>query len=548
MPDTPSTMSSSSLSAPNPAYHWSAERSAAGQRNPWLIAWIISIATFMEVLDTSIANVSLRHIAGSLGAGLDESTWVISSYLVANAAILPVSGWLAGVIGRKRFYMSCVVLFTLSSFCCGFAPSLSALIFFRVLQGLGGGGLVPCEQSMLADTFPPEKRGQAFALYGIAVVVAPTLGPTLGGWITDAYSWRWIFYLNVPVGLISLFLTWRYVVEPPILAAETQERRRHSASADYAGFFLVAFALGCLEVTLSNGERYDWLESGFIRSFAFLAAASMLAALIWEWKHEAPVFDVHLMAARNFGITLLMMFCTGFALFSSTTQLPMLLQGSHGYTSLLAGLALTPGGLVTFTLMPLVGFLTRKVQLRYLIAIGLVLQAAALWHMSNFPADLSFAHAVWARMFQAAGLAFLFIPITTLSYHGLAPVKNNAASSMLSVARNVGGSVGIAFANTLIAQRIQFHHLRLAEHINFARYGAVMSISRLQEIFQAGGAGELSAENQALQVVQNMINRQSAIMAFNDFVYVAAWIMAGIVLLVPFLAKSKAQRDGAGGH
>ncbi|MCC7146874.1 MAG: DHA2 family efflux MFS transporter permease subunit [Phycisphaeraceae bacterium] len=521
------------------APRWTPARSAAGHHSPWLITLILSIATFMEVLDTSIANVSLHNIGGSLSATTDESTWVLTSYLVANAIILPVSGWLATIIGRKRFYMSCVAIFTVSSLLCGLAPSLGWLIFFRVVQGLGGGGLVPCEQSMLADTFPPEKRGMAFAFYGIAVVVAPTLGPTLGGWITDSFSWHWIFLINVPVGLLSLFLAWQFVHEPKALVEERQQMFKKGLRIDYVGFALVALGLASLEVMLSNGQRYDWFESMFIRGFGLSAAVCLISAVVWEWHAKDPVVDVRLVSNRTFGIALTMMFVLGFTLYSSTTLLPILLQSSHGYTAMLSGMVLTPGGMATLLFMPLVGLLTHKVQLRYLAAVGLMIQIIALYHMSGFAADLSFNHAMWARIFQGAGLGFLFIPITTLSYHGLPLNKNNVGSSMLSVMRNIGGSVGIALTNTWLVQRTQYHHSVLAEQIN--PYNPVLrnALGGMEGMLDPAGAATAAVSPQTLVAVNQMITRQAAMISFND---VARWLALIIViplLLIPLMAAVK---------
>jgi MFS transporter, DHA2 family, multidrug resistance protein len=335
--------------------------SMAGGRNPWVIAFVVSLATFMEVLDTSIAHVALAHIAGNLSASLDESTWVLTSYLVSNAVVLPINGWLATVIGRKRFYMGCVALFTISSLLCGLAPSLTWLIIFRVLQGAGGGGLQPSEQSMLADTFPPDKLGMVFALYRVAVVVAPAVGPTLGGWITDNYSWHWVFLINVPVGLLSLSLTYALLATPPAEERRREAILRRGLRIDYIGFGLVALGLGCLQVVLDKGQREDWFASTFIISFTVIAAVALLALIVRELTHEDPVVDLPLLKNRNFLAANLLMFALGFVLFGTTQLLPQLVQSLLGYTATIAGLVLTPGGFVIMALMPVVGFLVGKV-------------------------------------------------------------------------------------------------------------------------------------------------------------------------------------------
>ena len=346
-------------------------RSAAGNRNPWLVAVVISIATFMQVLDTSIANVALRNIAGGLAAGPDESTWVITSYLVASAVILPISGWLSNVIGRKRFYMLCVMLFTVSSLLCGFATNLPMLIIFRVLQGIGGGGMAPSEQSMLADTFPPNRRSQAFALYGIAVIVAPTVGPTLGGWITDNFSWHWIFFINVPVGLASLALVQVMVTEPAILERERRERLAKGVRVDWVGFLLMALFLGCLEIVLDKGQREDWFHSGFIIGFAAVSLLSLLAVVPWELTRKDPIVDLRLFGIRQFALSCVVMMMVGAILFGSTELLPQLMQSSFQYTATLSGFALMPGGLVMLVLMPISGQVTNLIQPKYLIAGGM---------------------------------------------------------------------------------------------------------------------------------------------------------------------------------
>src|SRR5690242_5426593 len=336
-----------------------------GSINPWVIAITVTLATFMEVLDTSIANVALPHIAGNLSAGQDESTWVLTSYLVSNAIVLPLSGWFSGLIGRKRFYMTCVAIFTVSSFLCGLAPSLGVLVFFRILQGVGGGGLQPSEQAILNDTFPLEKRGMAFAVYGIAVVVAPTIGPWLGGWITDNYSWRWIFYINIPVGIISLLLTSFLVQDPPYMK---KMKAREGFRVDYIGIGLISLGLGSMQIILDKGQREDWLASGFIQIFAVLMLVGLIAGILWELREKEPVVDLRMLKNRNFAIATTAMFFLGFVLYSSTVLIPQMLQQLLGYTAEMAGLALSPGGAVIMLMMPVVGFLVSKVDTKFLIS------------------------------------------------------------------------------------------------------------------------------------------------------------------------------------
>lgn len=367
-----------------------ASAAASGRKhNPWLIAGVVSIATFMEVLDTTIANVALRHIAGSLAAGLDQVTWVVTSYLVANAVILSISGWLATVIGRKRFYMICVAIFTVSSLLCGLAWSLPALIVFRIIQGLGGGGMAPSEQAILADAFPPEIRGRAFAVYGVAVVVAPVIGPTLGGWITDNYSWHWVFLMNVPMGMLSLGLVSVLVSEPAATRKERAALLRNGLSVDYIGFILVALGLGCLEVVLDEGQRDDWFESNFILSFAITSAASLILLVPWELTRKEPIVDLRLLGHRQFGSCFLVMLCVGAILVATTQFLPQMLQEQFGYTATLAGTALSPGGLVTMALMPIAGRLIGPVRPKYLIAAGMAVVTGAMWYATGLNGDFT---------------------------------------------------------------------------------------------------------------------------------------------------------------
>jgi MFS transporter, DHA2 family, multidrug resistance protein len=412
--------------------------SMAGGRNPWLVAIIVSIATFMEVLDISIANVSLRYIAGDMAAGPDEATWVLTSYLVSNAIVLPISGWLANTLGRKPFYMMCVALFTVSSMLCGFAPSLGWLVAFRVLQGVGGGGLAPSEQSILADSFRPEQRGMAFALYGVAVVFAPAIGPTLGGWISDNLSWRWVFLLNVPVGIASLLLSY-FVLHTP--EAEKKRRRKlmvEGLRVDYIGFLLVAVGLGCLQVVLDKGQREDWFSSNFIDTFATASGVALVALIPWELTRKNPIVDLRIFANRGFSACCAVMFGMGFMLLGTTQLLPQLTQDLFGYTATLAGLVITPGGFAVMLCMPIVGLLLRKIQPRTIIAAGLVMEGLALMHLSGLTLQASYKFMMWARVYQAIGIAFLFVPTTTASYIGLPADKTNEASA---IRLDVSGSV-----------------------------------------------------------------------------------------------------------
>jgi DHA2 family multidrug resistance protein len=515
---------------------WTPARSVAGKRNPWTIVAVISIATFMVVLDTSIANVALAHIAGSVSASYDEATWVITSFLVANAVIIPVSGWLADVVGRKRYYMISVAVFTLSSLLCGIAPNLSFLIVARVLQGIGGGGLTPVEQSMLADTFPPEKRGLAFAAYGIVVIAGPILGPTLGGWITDNYSWHWVFLINVPVGLASLGLVTIFVDEPSALRRRTAELRVGGIKFDYIGFAFVALWLGCMELTLDRGQRDDWFSSPMITFFAIVALLSFLALIPWEFMRKDPIVNVHLFRQKNFAISCVLLFVLGAIVFGSTQFIPQLLQEVLGYTATSAGLALTAGGIATIVMMPLSGILSSRVDLRLLIGFGFIMEVIAFWNMAHLSTQISFGDAAVARMIQAIGLPFLFVPISNVAYVGLKPEENNQASALMNVARNLGGTVGISTVQTLLAQREQFHQSRLVEGLNPLNPNYVAALGHMTQVFggQGGNAGRV-----ALGTLYQSVLQQAAMLSYIEVFYVLMLISLCALPLLFVMQKAK---------
>ena len=511
-----------------------------GTINPWVIALTVTLATFMEVLDTSIANVALPHIAGNLSAGVDESTWVLTSYLVSNAIVLPLSGWLSSVLGRKRFYMSCVALFTVSSFLCGLAPSLGVLVLFRILQGAGGGGLQPSEQAILNDTFPLSQRGMAFAVYGVAVVVAPTIGPWLGGWITDNFSWRWIFYVNVPVGILSILLTSFLVSDPPYMK---RVKFTQGFRIDYIGIGLISLGLGSMQVILDKGQRDDWLSSGFIQVFFVMMLIGVIAGIIWEWKQKDPVVDLKMLKERNFAVATLAMFFLGFVLYSSTVLIPQFLQQLMGYTAELAGLALSPGGAVIMFMMPVVGILVSKADLRILIAFGCTVSALALFVMAGWNLNIDHRHAVEARMLQTFGLAFLFIPINVAAFAYVPKEKTNMGTGIINLARNIGASVGIATVTTMLDRRAQFHQALLVEHVNTynAAYHNFVNGAQLQLV--AAGSSVAEAASQASGMVYNTVERQAAMLAFVD-----NFKMLGVVflLVIPFMVLLRKPKTGRG--
>jgi DHA2 family multidrug resistance protein len=507
--------------------------------NPWIIALAVTLATFMEVLDTSIANVALPHIAGSLSAGQDESTWVLTSYLVSNAIVLPLSGWLSSIVGRKNFYMGCVALFTISSFMCGLAPNLAVLIICRVLQGIGGGGLQPSEQAILADTFPPAKRGMAFAVYGMAVVTAPAIGPTLGGWITDNFSWRWIFFINIPVGILSILLTSRLIQDPPYF----RRRKRSETHIDYIGLGFVALGLGTLQVVLDKGQREDWFESKFILILSVIAALSLIFVIYWEWKQKDPIIDLHLFSDRTFGISNLLMFMLGFALLGSTLLLPLFSQTLLGYTAQQAGMALMPGGFAIILLLPLVGFLLSRYTPRWLLMFGLIVLSYSLFHMTKFNLQIDFRTVAEARVLQAVGMAFLFVPINTAAYAFLPRDKNNAASGLMNLARNIGGSVGISVVTTMLDRRTQKHLSDLAGNLSASNLSLQATLQGAARAMQAHGASAPEASQRAYALVQGTVQRQAVMLSYID----CFWFLGvSILCMIPAVFLIKKSKPGGG--
>jgi DHA2 family multidrug resistance protein len=493
----------------------------------------VTLATFMEVLDSSIANVALPHIAGSLGATYEEATWVLTSYLVSSAIVLPVSGWLSTVIGRKRFYMSCVALFTGCSFFCGISSSLPMLIIARVLQGAGGGGLQPSEQAILADTFPIEKRGMAFSVYGMAVVVAPAIGPTLGGWITDNYSWHWIFFINLPIGLLSLFLTQRLVEDPPWL----EEEKQAGIKIDYVGLALIVIGVACFQFVLDKGQEKDWFSSALIRTIFSLGIPTLIAFFLWEWYHEQPIVDVRLLKNRNFGTAVFFSFVLGIVLFGSTVLIPEFLQTSLGYTAERAGMALSPGGLVLMLMMPIAGRLTgTKIDPRLLVSIGFLSTAITLHLMTIIYLGIDFTTMVTLRCIQVIALPLIFVPISTLNYVGVPREKNNQISGLSNFARNMGGAIGTSLLTTFLARQNQTHQRAFAAHtgegdMNFQAY-----LNGLKSVFVAQGYDTTIAAKKALAMAYGTVQSQANTLSFEN----TFWIMSLIVLCLtplPFLMR-----------
>ncbi len=524
---------------------------AEGRRtiNPWVIAITVTMATFMEVLDTSIANVSLPHIAGSLSASVEESTWVLTSYLVANAIILPLSGWLSSIFGRKRFYMCCVAMFTISSALCGLATNLEQLVFFRVLQGLSGGGLQPSEQAILVDTFPPAKRGMAMAVYGFAILTAPVLGPTLGGWITDNYTWRWIFYINVPVGCLSLLLSGMILEDPPYQKAQRAARRGQPFRIDLIGIGLIALGLGALEVVLDKGQTEDWLHSPFIVRLAVVAVVSLVAAVIWELRHPDPIVNLRLFRDRNFSFAAIGVFFAFAVLYGSTVLLPQMLQTLMGYTAFQAGLVMSPAGIATMLEMPIIGILlSRGADARWLIATGLGVVAAASFWMSGLNLDVAPSQVIWPRIVQTMGAGLLWVPINTAAYAYIAKNQVNNASGLFNLIRNEGSSVGVALSTTLLQRRAQFHQFRLTEHVSALGRETTTWLGQLTQAAQAGGADPVLARSRGLGMMYGMVQRQAMAMSYLDLFWLFGMLSLAVIPLVFLMKKAVAQGGGMAAH
>jgi len=502
--------------------------SHADQRpdKPFLVAGVVSIAAFMEVLDTTIANVALSQISGSLGASSEESTWVLTSYLVSNGIILPLSGWLSSFMGRKQFFILCILGFTFTSFMCGIATSLPMLIGFRLLQGLAGGGLQPVQQAIIKDIFPPEKLGMAFAITGITTVLAPILGPTLGGYITDNFSWRWIFFMNVPVGLISAFLVRLLVQDPP------SAQKRDVGSMDYIGLGLIALGLGALQIVLDKGQQEDWFDSSFIVLFACISIVGLTLAVFWLLKQKNPLVKLQLFSIPSFSMPCIMIFFVGFALYSSTALLPMMVQSDFGYNATLSGLLLSPAGIAVLVMMPVAGKLVTRIQAKYLISFGMLMTAIGLWATGLVTPQTDYSTFVLVRILQTLGLPFLFVPSTTLAFSKISREQSSNASAIVSLMRNLGGSVGIALVINRLMHSQQIEQSYLVQHLTATDPGYSNALATYTKAITDLGVPAAQVSSMAMGRIYQELLHQASILAFSD----AYNFVAGIVVILAVAA------------
>jgi DHA2 family multidrug resistance protein len=510
-----------------------APRSAAPGISPWIVAPTVGLAAFMEVLDISIVNVSLQHVAGSMAATPDEATWILTAYLVTNAIVLPISGWLSQTFGRKRYFLGSIIGFSITSLFCGLAPSLSLLVIARGLQGMMGGGLQPTAQAFLTDAFPPEKRGQAFAVYGLAVVFAPAIGPTVGGWITDQFTWRWVFLINVPVGIAVSALAMHILADPPAEIAARRARWAQGLRLDYIGFGLLVIGMCALQVVLDKGQEDDWFASAPITWLSITAAVGLTAFIVWEWRRDDPIVDLHLFRDRAFASGNLLMFMLGFALMGTTVVLPLFVQTLLGYTAEQAGMVLSPGGFAVMLMMPVVGALSGRVDARLLITAGLIGTAIAMFHLSGFDLSVDYSTLAWARVYQSLGLALLFIPINTAAYQGVPPEKNANASAIINMMRNIGGSVGIAILDTYIARREQANQVTLIRHVTPYSPQTDRMLSLLEHAFIAAHSSAVGALHQAQAELYAIVQQQAALLSYlQSFWLVGAMLVAMIPMVL----------------
>jgi DHA2 family multidrug resistance protein len=508
--------------------------------NKWLVAFTVMFPTLIEIVDTSVVNVSLDHIRGSLSAGIDESTWTITSYLVSNAIIIPMTGWLSRLFGRKRYLIFSISMFTLSSLLCGSAWNLQSLVVFRILQGIGGGALQPISQSILLETFPPRQHGMAMAIFGIGIMFGPIIGPLLGGWITDNWSWHWIFFINIPIGIISILMVLFFIVDPPYM-------KRLKMKIDYWGLAFLAIGLGCLQIVLDKGQREDWFSSSFITWLSLMSLVSLILFVIVEFFTEHPIVNLRIFKKLTFSTGNVVMFFAFFNLFGSIVLLPIYLQTLMGYNSTLAGLVLGPGGIATLIAMPIAGRLVTKINPKAILAFGIIVAAYSTYLMSQFNLLADFNTIIWPRVVLGVGMGFLFIPLTTLTMSAIRKEDMGNASAIYNLLRNLGGSFGVAFVTTMLARRAQLHQVNLVEHLTPFDTSYQLTLSRAEQFLQHMGFDVSTAQQGSLSVIHGQLLRQASMLSFNDVFYLISITMICVLPLV-FLMKRVKLIKSAGMH
>jgi DHA2 family multidrug resistance protein len=490
--------------------------------NKWLITIAVMLPTVMEIIDTSVANVALPHIQGSFNAGADEITWVLTSYLVSNAVVLPMTGWLGGFFGRKRFLITCITLFTISSFLCGSAPNLGMLIAFRIMQGAAGGALQPMSQAILLETFPIKERGLAMAIFGVGAMFGPIIGPAMGGWITDNISWRWIFYINIPAGVIAVIMAKYFIFDPSYI-------KKANVKIDYIGLSLLVLGLGALQIVLDKGEREDWFSSSFIIGFALIAFVSLVLLVYFELRSKNPIVNLRLFKDRSFSAGNLLMFTFGFCLYSTLVMIALLLQTLMGYDATLAGMVLAPGGLATLITMPFVGIALQKFDGRRIIFTGLAVGSISLYLMSRFTLDASYWDFMLPRVFLGFGLAMVFVPLTTLTFSTISREQMGNATGFFNLLRNIGGSVGIGLSITMVQRYSQFYQTTLAAHIN--PYNPLFQ-QRIASIKTGLALRGNTQENAAMAAIYRQVQRQAAMLAYNRVFFI---LCIAFIVVAPLL-------------
>ena len=491
--------------------------------NPWLIAVIVTLAAFMELLDTTIVNVALPHIAGTLSSSYDEATWALTSYLVSNSIVLPISAFLGRLLGRKRYFVICILAFTVCSFLCDISENLGELVIFRVLQGFFGGGLQPNQQSIILDTFPPSQRGRAFSLTAIATVVAPVLGPTVGGWITDNFSWRWVFFINVPIGVLTTFAVISMVEDPP------WAKRQAKLSIDYIGIGLIALTFATFQIMLDRGEDADWFASNFIRIFAALAAIGGASACVWLFYTRKPVVDLRVLKDRNFTLGCFAIGCFAMILYGSAVLIPQLAQQHLGYTALLAGLLLSPGALCVILVIPLLNFIMPHVQTRFIVSGAFVVLGCSLLYSRSIAPDIDFRHLVTLRIAQSLGIGFLFVPLSVLAYQTIPRRLQGDATALFTMFRNVFGSIGISLSTAAITTRTQAHMVYLSEHLSPANPNLQNTLSQIKMAIQTLGTAAGGATQAAMKQTYLTLVAQAGFLAYLDVFFYCALIAFAFV-------------------